>query len=66
MSRWCQVVSPRFDLVLGPGRMLSKPEGAILFLPKQWVDLGVSRGDLKRIPKPPGYRVNKKGEVECF
>lgn len=65
MSRWCQVISARFDYVLGPTQMISGRKGDIMYLPERIVSAGTAAGQLKRIKRPAGYKVDKKGRVIC-
>ena len=65
MSRWCKVISDRFDYVLGPTQMISGRKGDILYLPERVVSAGTAAGQLERISRPAGYKVDKKGRVVC-
>lgn len=60
---WCRVISPRFDYILSPTRMLSKKEGDVVFLPHGIEDIGVNSGDLERTTRPKGFKVDKSGKV---
>ena len=64
-SRWCKVISPRFDHMIAVNKMLSADQESILYLPEPILSAGILAGKLKRIDRPPGYRVDKAGRVTC-
>lgn len=64
MSRWCKVIGEHFDFPVSPTKMVSAIKDDIVYLPEYIIEVGVSAGLLKRIPRPQGWTVDKSGRIQ--